>query len=378
MTKTIDLKLRIGQLIPSPAPLEIMQALQSVSVSQTDQGAWTFQVSFNADRSGNFSNDYPIVSNSLLSTNNRIVISVIVGSSETVLIDGIITNTELHHSSQSGSATYTVTGQDLSVRMDIYEFSMTYPSMPIEAIVELILIKYIEYGITAMVIPTMTTIMWEPLEKTRIQNSTDLAMLNNLASLSGYVFRIIPTSPGESIGYFGPYVKTGESYEALNVNMGPATNVEDIHFGYDSRAPELYHGWVQDDDVLTELDLPILTIDSILPFPLASEDTIMQNQPYVRNKIFSDQTNSYIASMMEAQMATNRSVQKTVSGQVSIDTLRYGDVLCTPGVAKVRGIGHDHDGKYYISSVQHSISHGKYTQQATLEREGLGSTINSV
>jgi hypothetical protein len=77
-------------------------------------------------------------------------------------------------------------------------------------------------------------------------------------------------------------------------------------------------------------------------------------------------------------MTTNRSTDRVVSGTGTVDTLRYGAVIETPGVIPVRGVGQSFDGNYYVSQVTHSISKGQYTQNFGLQREGIGSLISRV
>ena len=46
----IQLSLLIGQLMPLPAPAELMRALQSVSINQSYDGPGGFQIVFRAER----------------------------------------------------------------------------------------------------------------------------------------------------------------------------------------------------------------------------------------------------------------------------------------------------------------------------------------
>ena len=55
-----------------------------------------------------------------------------------------------------------------------------------------------------------------------------------------------------------------------------------------------------------------------------------------------------------------------------------GHILQAPGIVGVRGIGNTYDGKYYVKNVTHKISRGRYTQQFTLTRSGVGSLSNTV
>ena len=62
----------------------------------------------------------------------------------------------------------------------------------------------------------------------------------------------------------------------------------------------------------------------------------------------------------------------SVTGQGTLETIRYGYILEAGKVVEVRGSGYLYDGAYLIKYVKHSIEHGKYTQSFGLEREGVG------
>ena len=83
-------------------------------------------------------------------------------------------------------------------------------------------------------------------------------------------------------------------------------------------------------------------------------------------------------AMIDAQSTTDTSTDRVVVGQGQLDTLRYGAVLEAPGLVDVRGVGYSYDGTYYVQQVKHSIRRGGYTQNFTLTREGVGSTITEV
>jgi hypothetical protein len=50
--------------------------------------------------------------------------------------------------------------------------------------------------------------------------------------------------------------------------------------------------------------------------------------------------------------------------------VRYGRVLHARERVGVRGVGVTHDGLYYVESVSHSISVGRFTTSFSLKREG--------
>src|SRR5687767_13848209 len=137
----VHLTLLIGPGSPAPAPASVVAAIESVQVtSGTDRAG--FQLVFRAGHSspllatllpaGYFD---PIVT--------RVIVIVTVRGLPQVLIDGVITRHEISPSNEPGKSTITITGEDLSILMNIVEMPfMRYPAMPEIAQLYAILAKY--------------------------------------------------------------------------------------------------------------------------------------------------------------------------------------------------------------------------------------------
>ena len=375
----INLHLSIGKFVPSPAPGYITEALQAVTVTRSAEGTSGFQMNFHADREKGLSQDYKLLSSPLLKTFNRVLLTVSVKGTPYILMDGFITHQELVHDKDSGAATLTVTGEDVSVAMDIYEYSLEYPQVGDAAIAAIVLGKYAVVGIIPEIMPTPSGMIPITLEPDRYpqQNGTDRCYLQDLASAHGYIFYVKPGPEAlMNTAYWGPPLHIGATQKALTVDMGSATNVQRIDFKYDARAPQLVHGMVQDD--VTEIDLPLATFAGTR-FPyLAADQAVLVNQPYVKNMQFTDPRLGYLRAADMAQSQTNVSLDKVVTVEGELDTLRYGSVLDAPGLVPVRGVGYTYDGTYYVQQVVHQLTRGSYKQQFTLTREGTGSLISEV
>src|SRR4029078_13540555 len=73
----------------------------------------------------------------------RVLIIVTINGIPNVLMDGIITRQEGDPSTDAGKSTFTVTGEDLSVMMDIVQMPfMRWPAMPAPVRVLAMLAKY--------------------------------------------------------------------------------------------------------------------------------------------------------------------------------------------------------------------------------------------
>lgn len=377
MALGINLTLSLGSIVTSPAPKAIAEALESVEVTHSDSGPSVFQLKFHADRSVGASRDFALLSSPLLKPTNRVQLSVTFNGTPRVLMDGFITAQELTHERAMGASTLTVTGEDVSVMMDLYEFSLEYPAMGDAAIAFMVLAKYTAFGIVPEIIPTLSSLVSLPIEHVPQQNDTDRNYLKQLAASHGYVFYVKPgPTSGTNTAYWGPPLRVGTTQKALSVDMGPATNVDTINFHYDALAPTLMHGLVQDDDF--DLVTPVLTFASTRLPPFATDPAIYANFPFVRNRQYVDPRLGAMRAYDFAFNETTLSTDKVVVAQGTLDALRYGDLLDAPGRVAVRGAGASYDGLYYVQSVTHTIARGSYKQNFALNREGTGSTIQHV
>ncbi len=176
---SIQLQLWIGRVVPQPATRELMTALQSVEITQSETAG--FQMSFQIERSPYMSSDFALMTSDLLQPGSRVVICVTLSATPRVVMDGIITQHQFSYD-QSGAMMLTVTGEDISLLMDMYDVSLEYPGMGDDAIALAILLKYASFGITPLVLPPPTGAVSLPAERIPQQNTTDKQYLNSLAA----------------------------------------------------------------------------------------------------------------------------------------------------------------------------------------------------
>ena len=366
----IHLTLLIGPTVPVPAPLMLMEALQSVEVTHSDQRRSGFQITFQMGRSGPQDLlDYPLLSIPLLKPCNRVILIVTFNATPRVLMDGIITNHQLSPSEDSGASTLTITGDDISVKMDMEQRPAEHPAQDEELIAKMIILRYAQYGLIPLVIQPPTIDLPVPTKRVPVQQQTDLEYLSNIAGRFGYVFYIIPGPvPLTNTAYWGPPERMGVPQQALSVNMGPQTNVKSINFQNNALSPTLFSGNVQDSD--TNQSMPVQTFTSTRP-PLSSQPALL-TQSCVRQRQFRAEAGlNTMQSFARVQGMTDASTDViTVNGE--LDALRYGDLLQARGLVGLRGAGYNYDGTYYVKSVTHTIKKGEYSQRFSLTREGVG------
>lgn len=382
--QSVQLGLRLGDTA-QPAPLGLMQALQGVEVTQTDEAPSRFQLTFHTEVAGTGALDYAVVQSPLLAPATRVVITAAVNAAAQVLIDGFITRQQLMPSDRPGGSKFAVLGEDVSVKMDMIQISLEYPAMSDALIAAAVLAKYIPlYGVLPNVIPSVTDVI--PFGYVPQQNGTDREYLKQLAQQNGNVFYIQPgASPGENFAYWGPPDYSGTPQPPLNVNLGPFTNVSSLLFSYDTLAPYFVYGYVMETSVDPYVPIPILTVGSSRFPPLATQPALSPANLLTlstRKNLWQDLGMDPVKSEVTAQGMTDLSTDAAVTAQGELDVAIYGGVLTAPGLVGVRGAGTNYDGIYYVKEVQHQVTaktgDWNYRQSFTLTREGLGSTVQQL
>jgi hypothetical protein len=376
----LHLQMMIGPTIAVPATPDLTEALHSIQVTHNDEGRSGFQLTFQVSRGGPADLlDYALLANPLLRPFNRVVLTAVFNVVPRVLMDGIITHRQLTPGDAPGTATLTVTGEDVSVMMDLKKVRAAHPAQP-EPVIALKLIgTYAQYGLIPMVIPPVALDVPIPLERVPVQQGSDLEYLNEMARRFGHTFFVIPgPAPMTNIAYWGPPPRIGILQRALSVNLGSETNVASINFQYNALAPTIVSDLVQDRTL--NVTLPVLTFVSTRP-PLVPMPALPFQLPNVRTALLAGDSGgglSIAQAYARAQALTDRSVDNVLTAQGELDTLRYGDMLIPRALVGLRGGGFTHDGIYYVKSVTHTISRGQYKQRFTLTREGDGSLVPAV
>lgn len=371
MSLGIHLTLLIGPTIPVPAPPTLALALASAEVTHNDEGRSGFQLTFNTGRTGvSDIFDYPLLTNPLLRPFNRVILLVTFGFIPQVLIDGIITNQQFQPAREGGTATLTLTGQDVSIMMDREEKSAEHIALTDNLIVTKILFNYFQYVPLQVVIPPVALDPALPIERTPTQQGTDYQFITALAARYGYVFYVIPGPvPGSNTAYWGPPKRVDTPQAAITLDMGVNTNAEEINFHYDAAAPTMVEGSVRDRRL--GQTLPVMTFASTRP-PLVTQPAWLVNMTNNRRQQFRESGLDVVQAYGRAQGTTDASTD-VLRAEGTLDAVRYGNLLMPRGLVGVRGTGYNHDGLYYVKSVTHNISIGEYKQRFTLTREGMGS-----
>jgi hypothetical protein len=374
MLKGINLQLYVGPLVPIPAPKAVMDALTDLTVTINDVGQSGFQLSFT------LSTNSPLHTLFLLTSGGpvpilRVVIAVIFNGTPHVLIDGVVTNSQVSQGSDGRHATLSVTGEDLSVLMDKIDFSgFPFPALPAEGRVALLLLKYAVLGILPLVIPSILIDIPIPITRIPSQKGTDLQYIKGLAADVGYVF-YIDSGPvvGANIAYWGPQIKVGVPQPALNINMDAHTNVESLSFTFDNHKNAIPTVFWYEEMSKVPVVVPIPPITPLNP-PLGLIPPI----PTSLKPVSDDLAKRSLLQAIMIGIGKASQWAEAVTGRGELDVVRYGHILKARQLVGVRGAGLAFDGLYYVKSVTHKIKRGEYKQSFELSRNGLISTVPRV
>jgi hypothetical protein len=366
MLKGVHLSLLIGPLVPVPAPKSVVDALLSAKVTSGKDKSG-FQITFGVSRNSELLTTL-LPAGFFDPMTTRVIVIATVNGTPNVIMDGIVTQQELAPSNEPGQSTLTITGEDLSVLMDVIDMSMMrYPAMPEIARLYVILAKYLAFGIVPIVLPPLPPDIPIPTHEIPTHRGTDLAYIKQLAQDAGYVFYVEPGPlPGQSIAYFGPDIRIPVPQSALNINMDAMTNVESMTFSFDGLAKKIIVYTVL-DPVTQKIPIPIpLPNLSLLRPPLGAKIPVPSKVEFANDGTAQSMPKA-IQKMLG--MTFNASDSITVSG--TLDVVRYGGILRSRMLVGVRGAGIAYDGLYYVNSVTHELKRGQYKQSFQLSRDGL-------
>jgi hypothetical protein len=359
-----------GRTLPVPLPLDLVERLRSVTVTESDSERAVFSLVLDGGQAGPIQGfETSFGAGSPLSAFSRVVLMLTFGALPQVLLDGIVTETRLDPGTRGGASTLTITGEDVGILLDREERDVEHPALDDYPQVLMILAPYATRGLLPGAIPPPTMSPPLPIDRIPTQHGTDLEHLTMLAHRHGYVSYVIPgPAPGLSTVYWGPPVRVGPPQGALAVAMGPDSNVTEVNFRTEATTPTTVSGAVRDR--ATGNATPVTAPTSTRP-PLAAVPFAATNSGDVRRRRLRGATSDSVAAQARAQGEVDRSSDALVA-EGKADGGRYGAVLRPRGLVGMRGTGFSHDGVWYVRKVVHTLSQGKYDVGFTLARDGHG------
>jgi len=318
------------------------------------------------------SNRSPLHTVFLLAAGNtpllRVILIATINGMPEVMMDGVTTLVQVNPGS-GGQSTLNVTGKDLTKLMDsnLIDFSgIPYPAMPAEARVALIIAKYAMFGMLPLVIPSLFTDVPLPFERMPAHEGSDLHYVRRLAAEVGYVFYVDPGPvPGVNTAYWGPEIKVGPAQPALNLDMDAHTNVESINFGLETGEKVLPIVFIQNALTKISIPIPIPNVNPLQP-PLGVTGLLPTKVEVMRET-------AKLSPMAAISRGVARAAKSadSVTGNGTLDVVRYGRLLKARRLVGVRGAGMAFDGLYFVKSVTSTIKRGEFKQSFKLTRNGL-------
>lgn len=367
----IRLTLMAGAKVPRPLPADFVDLVECVEVAQSCGGRGGFQIVLSAARSGKGATDYAVIAKNTFKPFNRVLITVTFGPVPTVLMDGFVTRQELKPGTGDVDGRFVITGEDVSVMMDLQARIAEHPGQSEQMIANKILLKYVKYGVVPKVLPPPVLDVPLPTQRIPVQHGTDLQYLERMASRFGYVFYVTPgPAPLANVAYWGPPQWIGLPQRALTLTSGLDANVDTVCFEYDGLAPATRWGRVQDGR--SNRVAAVSVKSSTLP-PLSRRRALSSNRPNVRRELLEHtEGRTLTQARAQAQGRVNLSTTRVVSATGELDSVAYGGVLRPHALVGLRGAGLSYDGSYFVREVHHVIKPGHYRQKFKLQRAGVG------
>jgi hypothetical protein len=356
-----------------PAPRIVMESLTDVSVNIGAGGGSPsgFELKFATSKSSPITTQ--MLPSGFFDPPTRVVIAVTLRGVTTVLMDGVITQQDVVPSDEAGKSVLSIKGEDLTRMMDLIDFGglIPYPALPDFARVALMVAKYIPlYQTVPLVIPSILFDIDNPLDAIPWQSGTDLEYINMLAERVGYTFYLQPgPTPGMSIAYWGPKLQANIPFlptpTPFAIDWDGRSNVESLQFSFDGFKKTQYVVLISVPDVPIPIPIPVPDVTPLSP-PLGAKDPMpLKISPLTGLSGYSPIEAAVIA------LAKTANAANVVTGQGSLDVLRYGEILNPRTVVEVKGAGITYDGEYYVATVNHTIKPGSYKQSFTLLRNRL-------
>jgi hypothetical protein len=229
------------------------------------------------------------------------------------------------------------------------------------------------FGLIPFVVPSFFPDVPIPTERIPTQQGNDLEYVRKLAADVGYVFYIDPGPvPGTNTAYWGPEIKIGPPQPALNMNMDTFTNVESISFNFRTGEKVLPIVFIQNALTKAPIPIPIPDINPLQP-PLGATALLP-----TRVEVLRDTAKVSPMQAISRGLAVASSSADAVTGNGSLDVLRYGRLLKARQLVGVRGAGPAFDGLYFVKSVTSTMKRGEFKQSFELTRNGLVSITPTV
>ena len=347
----------------APANPEIVAAIQRIEVEEStdlaDMIRLQIGIGVNADGS-----DWTVLEDNPFTRFAKVKLLVSVGGNQAEpLIDARVIETSMTLSDKPHQSVLNVVAMDITVEMNLRQYPQSFSNQTDSSIAESIFRKY-----NLQAIVDETDIVHQEDEKIVVHHGTDAQLLRKMALRNGFECYVeVNPSTGIAEGHFHkPRLKT-KPQGVLSVNLGEATNVNTFNVRYDMLRPSSAEATGLDIESLTDQHAET---DAPKEEKLGTTSTIGQDKP--REDWISQ---SGMSSTDELQALVQASVDRSswsIVAEGELNTIAFGRILRAKCPVKVRGIGKQLSGVFYVERVLHIISGEGYIQRFTLRRNAVG------
>jgi hypothetical protein len=355
------LSLLVGPQLPVPVPVEVSDALERVEIDSAIGERGRFRLTFRVDHPA-LPERFLLDSGDLL----RVVLVLDEGQGASVIMDGVMVVHTLSTGAE-GKPSLIVSGADLTLVMDLVDGGHSFPAIPVEARVQLLLAHYSAFGVVPVVIPPPVPSVPTPLEQIPHQQGTDYAYIRLLADRVGFRFTLDPGPvPASSLAYWGPEPRGDRSRPALSIDLGRKASVETLELSFDGVRRVLPEALVLDPESKMVIPIPVPDIAALVR-PLGAVVP-----PAHRRERLRDTANLTPGETAGALLAKAARSAEAMTGRGTLDVERTRVRLRAGAIVEVRGAAKPFDGLYAVSRVRDTITPHNHSQAFELVRAGIG------
>jgi hypothetical protein len=341
----------------------VSDALERVEIDSAIGERGTFRLTFRLD-------DPTLPERFLLESGDllRVVLVLDEGRGASVVMDGVMVVHTLSTGAE-GKPVLVVSGEDLTLLMDLVDVGRSFPAMPPEARVQVLLAGYAVFGIVPLVIPPPLPSTPIPAERIPHQRGTDYGYIRSLADAVGYRFTLDPgPAPMSSLAYWGPEPRADRTRPALSIDFGRSTNVETLQLSFDANQRVLPVAFVLEPASKTVVPIPVPEIAVIAP-PLGAVVPPAHRQYRLRNT-----AKLTAAEAAGALLAKDARSAEAMTGHGTVNVARARVRLRAGAIVEIHGAAKPFDGVYAVSRVRDTITPSSHSQTFELVRAGIGAT----
>jgi len=354
------LSLLVGAHSPVPVPRVVSDALERVDLDSPIGERATFRLTFRVD-------DPTLPERFLLDSGDllRLVLVLDEGRGASVVFDGVMAVHTLS-TSVDGNPVLVVSGEDLTLLMDLIEVERPCPALPVDTRVQVLLAAYAAFGIVPLVVPPPFPSIPIPTERIPHQQGTDYGYIRALADAVGFRFTLDPgPAPASSLAYWGPEPRADRSRPALSIDFGRSANIETLQLSFDANQRVLPEAFVLQPESKTVIPVPVPDIAAIAP-PLGAVVP-----PAHRHRRLRDTAKLTAAEAAAALLAKDARSAEAMTGHGTLNVGRSRVRLRAGAIVEVHGAAKPFNGLFEVSRVRDTVTPGSHSQAFELARIGI-------